>query len=166
MCWFAIWGVFCHSTITKILKGRCGWHSPTTGPIFFSHSFISSCLGFSLNKSFWRNQMIFGRDRVSCDDFGNCHDEIVIAVVDFIGRWPTCGLYLQGRPQWGQLLWDIDLIAVGHGERKSRFGGYEFASYAIPDDATADILSSIQLHFGLVPKRWILRHVHCFRVGL
>jgi hypothetical protein len=29
--------------------------------------------------------MIFGWDYVSCDDFGNCHDKIIIAGVDFIG---------------------------------------------------------------------------------
>jgi hypothetical protein len=36
--------------------------------------------------------MIFGRDRVSCDDFSDCHDEIAVASVDFIGRRPICGL--------------------------------------------------------------------------
>jgi hypothetical protein len=25
--WFVTWGVLCHSTVTKILKGRCGWHT-------------------------------------------------------------------------------------------------------------------------------------------
>ena len=44
-------------------------------------------------------------------------------------------------------------------ERKSRSEGDEFAFYAAPDDATADILSSIQIRFGLVPKHWILRHI-------
>jgi hypothetical protein len=29
--------------------------------------------------------MIFDRDRVSCYDFGDCHDEIAVAGVDFIG---------------------------------------------------------------------------------
>ena len=41
--------------------------------------------------------MIFGRYRISCDDFGDCHDEIAVARVDFIGRQPICGLYLQGK---------------------------------------------------------------------
>jgi hypothetical protein len=40
--------------------------------------------------------MIFYRDRVSCDDFGDCHDEITVAGVDFIGKWSIYGLYLQG----------------------------------------------------------------------
>jgi hypothetical protein len=28
--------------------------------------------------------MIFGRDRVSCDDFGDCHNEIAIAGGQFV----------------------------------------------------------------------------------
>ena len=39
----------------------------------------------------------FWWDRVSCDDFGDCYDEIVVAGVDFIGGWPIYGLYLQGE---------------------------------------------------------------------
>jgi hypothetical protein len=39
-------------------------------------------------------------------------------------------------------------------ESKSRFGCDEFASYVVPDDATLNILSSIQMCFGSVPKRW------------
>jgi hypothetical protein len=30
--WFVTWGVLCHLTITKILKGRCGGHTPE-GPL-------------------------------------------------------------------------------------------------------------------------------------
>ena len=26
--WFVTWGVLCHLTVTKILKRRCGWHTP------------------------------------------------------------------------------------------------------------------------------------------
>ena len=26
--WFVTWGVLCHLTVTKILKSRCGWHTP------------------------------------------------------------------------------------------------------------------------------------------
>jgi hypothetical protein len=50
-------------------------------------------------------------------------------------------------------------------KRKLGFGGDVSASYVVPDDATADTLSSIQMRFGVVPKRWILRHVQCFVVG-
>ena len=50
-------------------------------------------------------------------------------------------------------------------KRKSRFEGDESISYVALDDAIVDILSSIQIRFGLVPKRWILQHVQCFRVG-
>ena len=28
VCWFVTWGVLCHSTVTKILKRRCKWHTP------------------------------------------------------------------------------------------------------------------------------------------
>jgi hypothetical protein len=35
--------------------------------------------------------MIFGRDIVFCDDFGDCNDEVSIADVDFIGKRPICG---------------------------------------------------------------------------
>ena len=41
----------------------------------------------------------------------------------------------------------------------SSFEGDESTSYAAPDDATADILSSIQMCFRPVLKRWILCHV-------
>ena len=41
--------------------------------------------------------MIFGRDLVTCDGFGNCHDEIIVASCDLIGRWPIYGHYLQGE---------------------------------------------------------------------
>ena len=65
--------------------------------------------------------MIFGRDHMSCDDFGDCHDEISVAGVDFIGRRPIYGLYLQGEgcfwePLRGQRLQVIDLIVDGRGE--------------------------------------------------
>ena len=50
-------------------------------------------------------------------------------------------------------------------ERNSRLEGDESASYATPDNATIDILSSIHMRFGLVPKRWFLRYVQCFGVG-
>jgi hypothetical protein len=114
--------------------------------------------------------MIFGGDRISCDDFGDRHDEITVAGGDFIGRRPICGLYLQGE---GVLLGasnedsysgsSISSLMVV--ERKSRFRDDESASYVVPDDATADIFSSVHMRFGLVPKRWILRYVQCFGGG-
>jgi hypothetical protein len=62
--------------------------------------------------------MIFNWDHVFYDDFGDCHDKIAIAGIDFIGRRPVCGLYLQGEgcfwePLRGQRLWVIDLIVDG-----------------------------------------------------
>jgi hypothetical protein len=47
-------------------------------------------------------------------------------------------------------------------ERDSRSSGNGSAAYVVPDDATVDILLAIYMYFGLVPKRWILRHVQCF----
>ena len=49
-------------------------------------------------------------------------------------------------------------------ERKSRFEGDKSASFVVHDDATADVLLSIQMRFGPVLERWILRHVQCFQV--
>jgi hypothetical protein len=65
--------------------------------------------------------MIFCRDHVSCNDFGDCHDEIAVADIDFIGRRPICGVYLQGRGasgcfQRGYVLRVIDLFVDGRGE--------------------------------------------------
>ena len=48
-----------------------------------------------------------------------------------------------GHSQQGQLLWDIDLIVDGHGERKSRIRSDESASYVVSDEAIVDILSSV-----------------------
>jgi hypothetical protein len=78
------------------------------------------------------------------DDFGDCYDEIAIAGVDFISEQPIWSLYLQGGGMLlrGQRLWVIDLIVDGR-ERKSRSRGDESASYVVPDDATADVLSAI-----------------------
>ena len=41
--------------------------------------------------------MIFGRVCVICDDFSDYHDKIIITSIDFIGRRPICGHYLQGE---------------------------------------------------------------------
>ena len=65
--------------------------------------------------------MIFGRGRVFCDNFSDCHDEIVVADVDFIGRRPICGHYQKwegcpGHSQREQLPWVIDLIIDDRGE--------------------------------------------------
>jgi hypothetical protein len=47
-------------------------------------------------------------------------------------------------------------------ETKLRIGGDESAPYVVPDNATADIFSSIQMHFGLVPEHCILGQVGCW----
>jgi hypothetical protein len=52
--------------------------------------------------------MIFGLDRMSYDDFSDCHDEIVVAGVDFIGKRPIYGIYLQGEGASSSPYEDID----------------------------------------------------------
>jgi hypothetical protein len=60
--------------------------------------------------------MIFGQDRVSYDDFGDCHNEIAIADGQFVVF--ICkerGAF--GSPLQGQRLRVIDLIVDGRGEK-------------------------------------------------
>jgi hypothetical protein len=87
--------------------------------------------------------MIFCWDCVSCD-------ETIVAGVDFIDRRPSGGHYpiiCKGKGASGTSNEDsysrssISLSVVI--ERNSSFEGDEYASYAAPDDAIADILSSI-----------------------
>ena len=91
--------------------------------------------------------MISGRICVFCNDFGDCHDKIVVTSIDFIGRRPICGLYLQGEGSfWTPYEYNVSGSLISSSmvaERKSRFEGDKSASYAIPNDAIADILSAI-----------------------
>ena len=91
--------------------------------------------------------MIFGRDRVFRDDFSNCHDEIDVACVDFIGRRSICGLYLKGEGCFWEPYKDNDfgssLSSSMVAERNSRSPNDDSAAYVVPDDATANILSAI-----------------------
>ena len=97
--------------------------------------------------------MIFGRDLVSCDDFDDCHDKIVVVGIDFIGRRSICDHYLQGKGRSQAL--PMRTVTLGHRShhqwpRRGIQGlGDESASYVVPDDATINILSSIQMRFGL-----------------
>ena len=87
--------------------------------------------------------MISGRERLSCNDFGDCHDKIIVAGVDFIGRRPICGLYLPGEGCFRALpTWTTTLghRSVRRWSRRVRFGGDVSASYVVSDDATVDIL--------------------------
>ena len=65
-------------------------------PSLFFVVFSSSLFRVQSKLIFQRNQMIFGQDRVSYDDFDDCHNEISIADIDFISKRPIYGLYLQG----------------------------------------------------------------------
>ena len=92
--------------------------------------------------------MIFSRYRVSCYGFGDCHDENVVAGVNFIDKRKICVLYLQGE---GVLLGspyeDSDsgsLISSSMvTERNLRSPCDDSAAYVVPDDTTANILSAI-----------------------
>jgi len=65
-------------------------------PTFFRAVFLSTCLEFSpINLSVKPDDFRTGSCFNSYDNFGDCHDEIAIAGVDFIGRRPICYLYLQ-----------------------------------------------------------------------
>ena len=93
-----------------------------------------------------------------------------IAGVDFIGGlpilWPLSarGGVLLGAPNEDSDF-GSSISSSMAAERKSRPQDDKSASYVVPDDASVDILSSIQMRFRLVSKRWILRHVQCFEVG-
>ena len=60
--------------------------------------------------------MISGQDLVTCDDFGDCDDEITIIGVDFVGRRPICGRYLQGEG----CSWALPTRTVTPGHRSHR----------------------------------------------
>jgi hypothetical protein len=78
--------------------------------------------------------------------------------------WPLSAGGALGHSQRGQLLRVINLIADGRQE-EIKFGGNESASYVVSNDAISDVLSLIQIRFGLVLERCILRHVQCFVVN-
>jgi len=94
--------------------------------------------------------MIFGRDRVSCDDFGDCHDEIAVAGIDFYQQvanlWPLSigGRGASGSHLRGQRLHVIDpIIDMMVAERNSMSQDDESTSYVVPDDTTVDFLLAI-----------------------
>jgi hypothetical protein len=81
--------------------------------------------------------------------FSDCNDEVTVAGVDFISRRPIYGHYLQGKG----CFWHSQQSGVTPNN-----------GVTVSEDAAADVLSSIQMHFGLVPKRYILWLVQCFGV--
>ena len=92
--------------------------------------------------------MIFGRVCVICDDFGDYYDKIIVTKHRFhreaANLWP---LSARGGVLLGASYEDNDsgstISSLVVAERKSSFEGDKSASYVIPDDATADILSAI-----------------------
>ena len=104
--------------------------------------------------------MIFGRNLVTCDDFGVYCDEVTIAGVNFIGRKPICGHYLQGGVLLGTSHEDSNFrssISSSivtktkssiHGELRVK--GDESAAFVITMIYTADVFSLFWMHFGLI----------------
>jgi hypothetical protein len=65
--------------------------------------------------------MIFGQDRVSCDDFSDYHDKITVAGIDLLAddqfvAFIYKGMSASGSSLRGQRLRVIDLIVDGRGE--------------------------------------------------
>jgi len=60
--------------------------------------------------------MIFGWDRDFYDDFNDCHDEIIVAGINFIGRRPIDGFYMQGEG----CLWALPTRTTTRGHRSHR----------------------------------------------
>ncbi|KAG2590632.1 hypothetical protein PVAP13_5NG419900 [Panicum virgatum] len=57
--------------------------------------------------------------------FSNCYNKIVVTSIDFIGRRPICGLYLQGEGSfWNPYEYNVSGSLISSSmvtERKSRF---------------------------------------------
>ena len=60
--------------------------------------------------------MIFGWVCVICDDFGDYYDKIVVTSINFIGRRPICGHYLQGEGSF----WEPPTKTTTPGHRSHR----------------------------------------------
>jgi hypothetical protein len=107
--------------------------------------------------------MIFDRDLVTCDDFSDCNDDVIVIGIDFSLAEDqfvasAVRVVLLGSPNkdsYSRSSNPSPMVA----ERKSRIEGDESVSYTVSDDATIDILSLIQMSFGLVPERPILQPV-------
>ena len=102
--------------------------------------------------------MIFVQGLVTYNDFSDCHDKFSLHASILLADDQFCGHYLQregvllGTPNEDSYIGSSisSLMAV---ERKSRIGGNESASYFVFNDVTVDILSSMQICFGLVLER-------------
>ena len=112
---------------------------------------------------------MFGRKLVTCDDFEDDNDEVVVPIVDFIGRRSICyqlslsarGILLIGTPS-GDINSRVADLIVDAVERKSgvqldgsRVGGVEFMASVVLDDSTVDVISSIHMHFVPLLKYWM-----------
>jgi hypothetical protein len=86
--------------------------------------------------------MIFDQDRVSYNDFGDCHDEIATAGVNFIGRQPIVAFIYKGRVLLGAPYEDNDsgssISSSMVLERNLSSRGDESAAYIVPNSATTN----------------------------
>ena len=60
--------------------------------------------------------MTSGRVCVFSNCFGNCHNKMVVTSIDFIGKRPICGLYLQGEGSF----WEPPMETTTTGHRSHR----------------------------------------------
>ena len=58
------------------------------------------------------DNFFLGSYYITCDDFNDCWDKVIISAVDFIGRRPILGHYLQ-RSRCSQAL-STDIVTLGH----------------------------------------------------
>ena len=91
--------------------------------------------------------MIFGPDRIFCDDFGDFHDKIAVAASISSASGQFMAFICKERGASGSPYEDNDfgssISSSIVAERNSRSRGDESVAYVVPDDATADILSAI-----------------------
>ena len=112
--------------------------------------------------------------RSTSDDFGDGNDMVASAYVDFIVISQFVAIICKGRDAFSHPHEDgnfgsLILLSMVV-EKKSciqydetRVGGNEYTVYSVPNDSTTDIISLLQMRFGLVSKYLILWHVECFR---
>jgi hypothetical protein len=87
--------------------------------------------------------MIFDRDLVTCDDFSDCNDEVIVIGIDFslaedqlvASALRVVLLGSHNKDSYSRSLNPSPMVA----EMKSRIEGDESVSYTVSNDATIDI---------------------------
>jgi len=101
------------------------------------------------------------------DDFSDGNDVGAAAYVDFIIISQFVAIMCKGRDAFshphedGNFGSSILLSMVVENKSciqydETRVGGNEYTVYSVPNDSTTDIISLLQMRFGLVPKYLIL----------